>query len=436
MCSIGFVKKYLSLLRNLECENQVETNDGFVNTKIGCLIGNKGYGKKTLILKLIKNTFPDWDNESFYMEESWEFGVSSLVIKQRYTKHRQRKETLVITNNPNRWEILAKNSDLRYVSNLSSKSRPGENDPHIFITTPAELNKTNKERKAWRRVIVDEPHLFQNKKILPVHARFYWVLSSHSEAHIKYSKSNNLFQTLFGPTKNFTLDKFMKDISIHIDYADISKELCTLYHTYYHPCVVTISSDFFSLLQKYPLETLSSLGCKLNLSECDDHKDEICSICLSTPEIPLLTNCCSKYLCALCILKWLNKNKKSCPNCRASLSHCQLAYSYSRSYQAFQTQDDIITKIVDSSVDNTMIFVNDSRSFNYDFIKIPSGVSFTYINDQHLLIRKEQTETISDIIFLEGGLDGNTELIEKAKEFVGGFNSLENIKLHLLLPLR
>ena len=48
----------------------------------------------------------------------------------------------------------------------------------------------------------------------------------------------------------------------------------------------------------------------------ENYKEEICSICYDDFNNPLITSCCSRVFCALCILESLSRNP-TCPMCRA-----------------------------------------------------------------------------------------------------------------------
>jgi archaellum component FlaC len=51
----------------------------------------------------------------------------------------------------------------------------------------------------------------------------------------------------------------------------------------------------------------------------ENYKDEICPICYDDFNDPLITNCCSRVFCALCVLQSLSRNP-SCPMCRAVIN--------------------------------------------------------------------------------------------------------------------
>jgi len=51
----------------------------------------------------------------------------------------------------------------------------------------------------------------------------------------------------------------------------------------------------------------------------ENYKDEICSICYDDFNDPLITNCCSRVFCALCILQSLARNP-TCPLCRNNMN--------------------------------------------------------------------------------------------------------------------
>ena len=55
----------------------------------------------------------------------------------------------------------------------------------------------------------------------------------------------------------------------------------------------------------------------------ENYKEDICPICYDEPNDPLLTNCCSRIFCALCILQSLSRNT-SCPLCRTIINPSSL----------------------------------------------------------------------------------------------------------------
>uniref|UniRef100_A0A6C0D5A5 RING-type domain-containing protein n=1 Tax=viral metagenome TaxID=1070528 RepID=A0A6C0D5A5_9ZZZZ len=55
----------------------------------------------------------------------------------------------------------------------------------------------------------------------------------------------------------------------------------------------------------------------------ENYKEDVCPICYDEPNDPLLTNCCSRIFCALCILQSLARNT-SCPLCRTTINPCSL----------------------------------------------------------------------------------------------------------------
>jgi len=50
----------------------------------------------------------------------------------------------------------------------------------------------------------------------------------------------------------------------------------------------------------------------------ENYKEEICPICYDEPTDALITQCCSRVFCAMCILQSLSRNP-SCPLCRADM---------------------------------------------------------------------------------------------------------------------
>ena len=50
----------------------------------------------------------------------------------------------------------------------------------------------------------------------------------------------------------------------------------------------------------------------------ENYKNDICPICYDEPSDPLITSCCSRIFCALCVLQSLSRNL-SCPLCRANI---------------------------------------------------------------------------------------------------------------------
>jgi SNF2 family DNA or RNA helicase len=52
-------------------------------------------------------------------------------------------------------------------------------------------------------------------------------------------------------------------------------------------------------------------------------KEEVCPICYSDLEEPLLSPCCSQFFCGNCIVQWLDR-KTTCPMCRAGLKCSEL----------------------------------------------------------------------------------------------------------------
>lgn len=55
----------------------------------------------------------------------------------------------------------------------------------------------------------------------------------------------------------------------------------------------------------------------------ENYKEDICPICYDEPNDPLLTNCCSRIFCALCVLQSLSRNT-SCPLCRTTINPSSL----------------------------------------------------------------------------------------------------------------
>ena len=55
----------------------------------------------------------------------------------------------------------------------------------------------------------------------------------------------------------------------------------------------------------------------------ENYKEDVCPICYDEPNDPLITNCCSRIFCAVCILQSLSRNV-SCPLCRASMNPSSL----------------------------------------------------------------------------------------------------------------
>jgi len=50
----------------------------------------------------------------------------------------------------------------------------------------------------------------------------------------------------------------------------------------------------------------------------ENYKEDICPICYDEPSDPLITNCCSRIFCAMCVLQSLSRNT-SCPLCRTNI---------------------------------------------------------------------------------------------------------------------
>jgi hypothetical protein len=55
----------------------------------------------------------------------------------------------------------------------------------------------------------------------------------------------------------------------------------------------------------------------------ENYKNDVCPICYDEPNDALLTSCCSRIFCALCILQSISRNP-TCPLCRTSMSPVSL----------------------------------------------------------------------------------------------------------------
>lgn len=55
----------------------------------------------------------------------------------------------------------------------------------------------------------------------------------------------------------------------------------------------------------------------------ENYKEEICPICYEEPNDALITNCCSRVFCAICILQSLSRNP-TCPLCRGAINPSSL----------------------------------------------------------------------------------------------------------------
>lgn len=55
----------------------------------------------------------------------------------------------------------------------------------------------------------------------------------------------------------------------------------------------------------------------------ENYKEDICPICYDEPNDPLITNCCTRIFCAMCILQSLSRNV-SCPLCRTNIQPSSL----------------------------------------------------------------------------------------------------------------
>ena len=55
----------------------------------------------------------------------------------------------------------------------------------------------------------------------------------------------------------------------------------------------------------------------------ENYKEDVCPICYDEPNDPLITKCCTRIFCAMCILQSLSRNV-SCPLCRADIQPSSL----------------------------------------------------------------------------------------------------------------
>ena len=55
----------------------------------------------------------------------------------------------------------------------------------------------------------------------------------------------------------------------------------------------------------------------------ENYKQDVCPICYDEPSEPLITNCCSRIFCAMCILQSLSRNP-TCPLCRRDMGPSSL----------------------------------------------------------------------------------------------------------------
>jgi len=77
----------------------------------------------------------------------------------------------------------------------------------------------------------------------------------------------------------------------------------------------------------------------------ENYKEEICAICYDDFNNPLITSCCSRVFCALCILQSLSRSS-ICPMCRATINPNSLKKISNNS----EEENTVVSSQIDSDI--------------------------------------------------------------------------------------
>ena len=238
---------------------------------------------------------------------------------------------------------------------------------------------------AWKRIIFDEPTHTKIPAMNIIHASFAWFITATPYLLLdrNCNRSGNFLHHLFNSS---TPDVIFSNIIVKNpnDFVKLSCKLPDITHEYYtcYEPIVNIVNGFINsniitmiragdiqnavkslggketdniheLVKRRKLEDLDEINMRItkyerredleNLEQCKKRKieiennikeldkrfqdalNDICNICLTKLDKPILLSCCQNMFCGKCILKWL-ETKTTCPLCRSDITSDNIIY--------------------------------------------------------------------------------------------------------------
>lgn len=235
-------------MEQLESNNQIVTDNGIKNTKIGINADMTGYGKTLAMIGLIARDKMEWDLDIPYVFEKINIEAKGRIKNYKITRFDKLKTTLILvsTNIIGQWCNELSKSSLKYTC-LSSRKDLDDFDASIFdviVIIPSLYNRLMHlyPKYAWKRFIFDEPGNLKIPTMEEIHAGFYWFVTATPYAiYTRYKNRNckgGFMKDLFAVTNDF--DALCSNIIIQnspefVQESFIMPETIHIHHQCYQP---------------------------------------------------------------------------------------------------------------------------------------------------------------------------------------------------------
>lgn len=230
----------------------------YVTTRLGVLADLPGYGKSLSAIGLIARTLNDEIPQHFTIEKIKAFSYVSYTKTELIS---QLRTSLIVVNVSllGQWTQEMKRTLLRFivVHNRSEIEEFNVNDYDVVIVSNTIYNLFSQvfRKKAWKRMIIDEPVSLKIPSMEETHARFYWLVTGTPQElyHTKHRRVAFMNELL--PDDNDIFNYLILKNDDH--FVKGSYEMPTTYHKFYK-CKGNISTLFEGIVSDTVIEMIQS----------------------------------------------------------------------------------------------------------------------------------------------------------------------------------
>ena len=371
----------------------INSDTSFITTKTG---------KSTIVINYIKNQYENdklWmthNNEKLDKTQQNKY-TDNIFIEEKIILYKK-FSTIVVTNknNVSHWDNICKDNNINSIILRKHKFNEillSNLDKNVIIISNDVYNSlsdiSNKMSIVWKRIIIDKPSTMDRlDNWNNIYYDYLWfIIDSPTALFHKYrlkKRTNWIMNILKKPNRNnfIHIDNLLYIIdmlSISNLFSDENIPSLPIKNITYKCNFQTIQNtqhyarfmlhNFPISINNYDNVTTPCLKTILKEKKKDSENYNLCSICHSEQEYPVMETSCCNIFCSKCLLTWM-LHKNTCPICRTNISSSNLIYEYKQNIEHVnvrQSRQQVINNIVRKHK-RTIVFSRENiiSKFNID----------------------------------------------------------------------
>lgn len=353
-----------------------------------------GYGKTLSMVALVLRDKMEWDMKTEYVvnqsmsqiHDEFYGGVSNIEILSSYVRV---NATIVIVSSSiiHQWKAEFSHTPLKVAVLVNRKSivKLDLANTDVILIVPSMYSDFHARYRnfAWKRVIIDEPHMLKLSYGTNIVAGMTWLVTAtpriiykrgNRTVHISESllamatvkndpqvvlqsftmpPINHHYHKCVNPVYRAVVGLVSSSVAEMIDAGDIQGAVSALGGETTDNLTELVRNRQMKKIEgiKTRIEHYTQMSDALNIAKwlkkheealkqmdaliqrCEDVLTNDCCICQESPKSPVIESNCHNAFCGACLFEWL-KTKDTCPMCRNRIDKKSLTYIK-------QTDDDV-----------------------------------------------------------------------------------------------